>query len=184
MRLAALEVLAAYYSPELAASSEYLTSARVGDPIPGSVHHALSSGAAETLPDQRRREIATLLALLVQSDPDPVVRGAALRLRQGLAYRDPKNIPVQADVVSLAAGCGPRVTLQSRADISLPLRVRVLGTSYDQTFWLKGLVNGQPSKIPLALPRGTVVAGVGDQELTRLSKRDAPCPPGLTKRYP
>lgn len=180
-RLASLELLTAYYDRRLAVTRNYLTSATLGDPIPAQPH-AQGLAGDDALPEGRAREIPELLADLAQNETDAVLRGAALRLRQALAYRDPQNIPVREGVVALRAGCGPRVAVESSADISLPLRVRVLGTPYDETFWLKGLAGSKPSSMLLAPPAGTVVVSIADRELARLTKREAPCPPGLTKR--
>lgn len=174
-RLAALEVLVSYYDPRFAASAQYLNEGKIGDPIPMRAFHPPTAGA-EALPMDRANEIHSLLVNLVQ-DSDGVVRNAALRVRQGLAYVDPEHTPVAQGVITLLAGCGPRVTLRSSADISLPLRVRVLESSYDQVLWLKGLVDGQPSKLLLGLPKGAVVVTVGGNEVARLTRREGPCPP-------
>lgn len=179
-RLAALRVLTSFYNPALNPSVEFLTSSRPGSTIPRVIHENLGRGAVP-LPESRKTEFLSMLAGLSRSEPDDTVRLAALRLRQALAFFDPAHTPVNASTISLLAGCGSRVKLQSSADIALPLRIRVLGASYDQQFVLAAAQDGRSSKLPLGLPKGVVVVSYGGRELARLSDRNAPCPAGMTR---
>jgi hypothetical protein len=178
VRLAALQVLAAYYDPKFHALPEWLRTAHVGDPIPMNVHGGGRKGVTP-LPESRTAELPALLARLARNDADPTVRHAALLLRQGLAFRNPVNTPVQPGTVSLIAGCGDRVTLRSTENILLGLQVSVLGTSSVHTIWLKGSPEAKPMTTLMSLPAGTVVVTYGGRELARLSERHAPCPPGI-----
>jgi hypothetical protein len=174
VRLAAMEVLVGYYNPAYAASPTYLTSGTVGDPIPRRAH-ALAS-VPEVARATRLAEIQDALVNLVR-DPDPVVRTASLKLRQAFANEAPESVPIAGGSVVLRAGCGDRVAIESTADIMLPLRVQVLGSSYDQAFYHRGMVDGRGSRTPLLLPKGTVIVTVGGREVARLEKRDMKCPP-------
>jgi hypothetical protein len=180
-RLGMLQVLIAYYDGGFSPSFEYLTRSHLGDPIPVAMH-AVGFAGSSPLPATRFVEVPRILAQLARQDPDSVVRAAALRLRQALALRDPANTPVAPGAVRLVAGCGPRVTLFSEENVLLTIRVRVLGDPYDQTFGMRGAAGGRASSLSLALPPGTVTASYGTRELARLAKRDAPCPPGVTKK--
>lgn len=179
VRLAALQALASYYDPALYPSFAFLTTANVGDPIGRAEPRAAVIGAT-TLPPSQRREFGDLLARLARSDADPVVRGAALRLRQSIAFRDPANTYIEPGSVRLIAGCGPRVTVRSTADIGLPLRVRVPASGFDRTLDLVAAKNGRPVEHALALPPGEVVLTYGGQQLSTISGRSIPCPPELT----
>lgn len=184
VRLAALQVLTAYYQADLRPSLAYLKSPKAKDYDFASIArttHPVVRSAATPLPKSRIVEIPALLARLAHGDPDPVVKGAALHLRQDLAQFDPKNTPVDANKITLKAGCGPRVSLQSTEDIPLDLRVRVLGTSFDRTYTLNKSWDGTPKRLPLALPPGTVVVTYAGREMARLIERNAPCPPGMTR---
>jgi hypothetical protein len=169
-RLAALRVLTGYYQPGLNPTFEYLTSTNgyVGLSIPFTPH-AYGVAGRSPLPTSVRREVPELFARLAASDADPVIRGAALRLRQGIAFRDPGNTPVGPGAVTLVAGCGPRVTLRSTADVILKLDVRVLGTDFARGFALSAAEGGRPSEMLLALPAGVVTASLGGREVARLS---------------
>jgi hypothetical protein len=178
-RLAALRVLTQYYDARLAPTVGFLTRSAVGDPISRSSHGVGLTGG-RPLPNGVRSEFGELLARLAQADPDPVVRGAAVRLRQGIAYSDPANTPVAAGTVKLVAGCGPRVTVRSTSDIGLSLRVRVLGTDFDRTLHLRAPIDGRPVDHLLALPKGVVTVSHGPRELDRLTQRNLRCPSELT----
>jgi hypothetical protein len=179
-RLAALQVLTAYYDPSFFPTAAYLTSAAEGDPIPVRLHRAGRPGA-EPLPDSRSAEFLHMLARLSAADSDPLVRAAARRLRAALAATDPENTPIPGGAVTLTAGCGTRVTLGSTADIGLPIRVQVLESTFDHTYSLRGATRESPVKVLLSLPPGTVVASYGGREVARLVRREAPCPPGVLK---
>jgi len=180
-RVGALIVLTSYYEPSTALSIEYLSSARVGDPLPASTSGGWKRGASP-VPSSLARDLLALVYRLARHDADSTVRRAALRLRQSFAYGDAEHTPLDADAVQLQPGCGPRVTLQSNADIALALRLRVLGTTFDRPVPIKAASNGKPASMLFALPVGTVVVTYGSRELARLTDRNAPCPPGVTKR--
>lgn len=179
-RVAALRVLISYYDPSSVPSHAYLTGGQVGDPIPLTTH--LSGGTGrEPLADGFRQSFLELLASLASSDGDATVRGAALRLRQSLVWRDPESTPLPANAVTLEAACGSRVNLLSHADVGLPVRVKVLGSGFDHIKYTGPSSGRGPSRQPLGLPAGVVVAYIGTREVARLERRDTPCPPGLTK---
>lgn len=179
-RMAALRVLASYYSPELSPSITYLNSGTLGDPIPRTMDKEFQDGSSP-LQSGSRTKIQQALLRLSKENRDKKVSHAALILRQGLAFFDPSNTPIATNAIALSAGCGPRVTLTSHADIDLNLRVRVLQTNYDQQFVVRGSQHHPGGKLTLALPAGIVVVGFGNKEVARLSDRSAPCPPGLTR---
>lgn len=180
VRLAALRVLISYYSSELWPSTSYLSSGTFGDPIPVTMDKDVQDGSSP-LHAATRREIQRALLKLSSNNRKKEIAHAATLLRQGLAFVDPSNTPIDANAVVLAAGCGPRVILKSEADIDLDLRVRVLETNYDQRFVVRGAQKSRNGKMTLALPAGTVVVNFGNKEVARLSNRSAPCPPGLTR---
>jgi hypothetical protein len=175
VRLGALRVLIEYYNPELSPSETWLRSATLGDPIPVRMHHAEVSGASP-VPPSLVTDIPPLMADLAHSD-DPAVAGAALPFRQSLASDDPEHTPVQPDAVRLIAKCGNSVMLQSTLDVTLRLRVQVLGSSFEKTISPRAWSGGRPMEIPMLLPPGTVVVSYGSgHELARLTRRNAACP--------
>jgi hypothetical protein len=179
VRIAALRVLISYYSSELWPSTSYLNSGTLGDPIPVTTDRDVQDGSSP-LHAASRRETQQALLKLSSNNREKEIAHAATLLRQALAFVDPSNTPVEGNAVVLSAGCGPRVTLKSSADIDLDLRVRVLETNYDQRFVVRGVQKSRNGKLTLALPAGTVVVNFGNKEVARLSNRSAPCPPGLT----
>lgn len=179
-RIAALRVLASFYSRELWPSTDYLRSGSLGDPIPITMDKNAKDGSSP-LPSTFRKEIQQAVLKLTNAGNKQIAHAAAM-LRQGFAFLDPSNTPIVANSIILTAGCGPRVTLESRADIGLDLRVTVLGTNYDQHFMVRGRQNDVDGSLKLALPPGTVVVAFGTTEVARLSIRSAPCAPGLTRK--
>jgi hypothetical protein len=175
VRLAALRVLMAYYSLGLDPNETWLRTSTLGDPIPVAMDQAAVTGA-NPLPPSLVTNMPSLMADLAHSD-DPVVAGAALRLRQSLASDDPEHTPVQPNAVRLIAKCGNSVVLQSTLDVTLPLRVQVLGSSFEKTVSPRAWSGGRPMEIPMLLPPGTVVVSYGSgHELARLTSRNAACP--------
>lgn len=175
LRLAALSVLASYYRPDMTPSVHWLRSARVGDPVP-SASDAYSAAGLVSLPESRTTEFPRLLQELVQSGADSAVSSAALRMRQYIALTYPDDTPIPSGAVRLIAGCRNLLTLQSTLDVTIPLRVEVLGTSAVHTYSLKRWNNRQPVQLTLDLPPGTVVVTYGrGRELARLTNRSGPC---------
>lgn len=175
LRLAALSVLAAYYRPDMAPSLGWLRSAPIGEPVP-SVTDAYAGNGSVALPDSRKTEFPALLARLAQGDPDSDVAKAALRVRQYIALTDPDQTPVPVNAVRLVAACGNLLELQSTIDVTIPLRVSVLGTSTTHTYTLKRWTGGAPIQLTLDLPPGTVVVTYGSgHEVARLTSRNGPC---------
>lgn len=173
VRLGVLGLLARYYDPKWEATPEWLTTARVGDEVPHNMHYRPAPRPDRSIVS----EFPKLVTQLAWNDPDPVVRGAALRLRAWLAVSDPANTPVAPNSIVLVAGCGNDVTVESFADVTTPFTLRVLGTPYRDEIGLAGLKdtrifkappNGQPRKILKSLPAGIVTASVGGFEITRL----------------
>jgi hypothetical protein len=161
-RLAALQALMRYHDPSFVPSLEYLMATspplspiarRIGGPEP-------LDGSAP-LPGTTRRDIGELLAQLAASDDNAMVRRAALRLRQAVAYDDPSATPLRAGSISLAAGCGSRVILGSTADIVVTVRLTIPGTSFDKPFGIGAGSEAKPATRLLSLPAGTVVASYG-----------------------
>ncbi len=178
IRLSALQVLASYYNGELTVSQRWLTGARVGEDIPRTTLH-FDSLTAVPLPASRLSEVAIQLARVALEDPDSTFRQASLRVAQGIAWLHPEQVPVARSAVRLVTGCGRQFTLETSLAIVVPLRIRVLGTSYDYTFTPKRWVAGAPDRILMSPPNGTVVVSYGsDHELARLSERNGPCKPG------
>lgn len=180
-RLVALQVLASYFDSTLAPSSEYLRGAALGSPIPRTTGAPHGPGATPLLAG-RAAEIVTTVAALAAGDPDPVVRSAALRLRQGFALVAPGTTPLAPGAIQLVAGCGRRVLLRSTADVDLPVEVIVgSGAVYRQTLPLRGAASGRPVERLLGLPPGPVTALVGGHVVAKLSLRNAPCRPDQTR---
>ncbi len=175
LRLASLSVLSAYYRADLAPSLGWLQSARIGDPIPVSTDAYDGTGVVP-LPANRLVEFPRLLYRLAQGDRDSSIAQAALRLRQYLALSDPEHTPVSPNAVRLVAGCRNLLSLESTLDVTIPIRVRVLGTTTEHTYTLNRWVGGPPIKLTLDLPPGAVIASVGDgHELARLADRKGSC---------
>ena len=174
LRLAALRVLVTGIRPEVSLSSQWLATARLGDPLPRSMH----GGGVPTLAatSAQREAVQSTLAQLALSDADAEVRRASLVLRQALVYADPTLAAVEPNSVRLVAGCADRVRLETMSDISVPYVVRVEGTAFDRTIWMKPPRNGEPSRIELALPAGIVTVTVADRAVARLDARPGPCP--------
>jgi len=176
LRLASLSVLSTYYRPDLAPSMGWLRSAHVGDPVPA-IADGYSTPGAVPLPETRSVDFPALLARLARSDPDSNVAKAALRLRQYMALSDPDHTPIAANAVRLAAGCRNILTLQSTLDVTIPLRVQIVGTKTEHTYTLKRWVSGPPVQLTLDLPPGPVLVTYGNgHELARLTDRKGPCP--------
>jgi hypothetical protein len=126
---------------------------------------------AQQLKPGRRGEYPALLWRLSTDNGDPTVSLVAAKLRQSLAQVDPDNTPIAPGVVRAQAGCGDRVDLWAAADVTLPLRVRVLGTASDATYYLIGNWYKQEIPFTLRLPPGTVVVTYGNREVARLADR-------------
>lgn len=169
-RLQALRVLYYYHVPPWMPLTEDLT--RTTRPYyvsEGSSPHDTRYAVTRPFPPGRTAEYPGLLYRLSTDDPDPLIRLASARLRQTLVYRDPINTPIPPGAIRLVApGCGGVVQIQSTADISLEVRLRVLGTTYDRVV---------PASGGYRLPPGVVVADLGGRELARLVDRGPPCPP-------
>lgn len=172
-RLAALEVLVSHYKPGLWASRDYLTTSAIGDPIPHVMHQVTRTGSTP-LPQSRAADLPTLFAKLSKGDPDPTIRGAAQRLRAAFAHREPSHTPLEPGSVRLE-GCGAIVVLKWTTDITISLRVRVLGTDVDNTYTPNATSRQNPKQVSLSLPDGIVVAYFGNREVARLEDRTSGC---------
>jgi len=180
-RLAALQVLAAYFHPQWSPPRSYLTGAQVGDPVPRMVDDADLPTVAEPLPANHRAAIARTFTTLAASDHDPIVRGAALRLRQAVAFSAPADLPLADGVVRLEARCGPRVLLIVSSDVDLPVVLAVEGSAFRHEYAVRRSAPGHTASLLLALPSGPVVATIGGREVARLTARHAPCGPHDTR---
>jgi hypothetical protein len=127
-------------------------------------------------------EIAGLLLRLSASEPDLVVRGAARRLRQSMAFSNPAQTPVAPGSFALVAGCGSRVALRSTADIDLVVQLRVEGKEPFSHDYVISAGTPKPTDRLLSLPPGVVIASFGGREVARLSERNTPCPNGVTRQ--
>jgi hypothetical protein len=175
-RVRALQVLARYYDERLAPSLDFLTKTELGSPVPRRFD-TFSVAGATPLRASARSEIGQVLARLSTSDPDPVVLGAARRLRQSMANSDPANMPLAPGAIALIADCDSRVTLQSKADIGVQVQLRVEGASpFAHSYWIAGGDAGRPTKRRLRLPPGIVTASYGGIEVARLVDRKGTCP--------
>lgn len=174
LRLAALRVVILGIRPEASISSRWLSTARLGDPFPSRGHRDGAPALAAT--SAHREAVQLTLAEIARSDADAEVRRASLVLRQALVYADPTLAAVEPNSVRLVAGCADRVRLETMSDISVPYVVRVEGTAFDRTIWMKPPRNGEPSRIELALPAGIVTVTVADRAAARLDARPGPCP--------
>jgi hypothetical protein len=138
--------------------------------------HAPASAPADRT---QKARLAMLVAQLATGHPDATVRVSALAVRQQLALLEPGLTPLAPDAVQLVAKCGRQTELVSTADISLPVRLTVLGTTYDQLVGIGAAMNGTAARALLLVPHGVVVAKLGDREVARLTNRKVPCPPGV-----
>ena len=68
------------------------------------------------------------------------------------------------------------VHLESSSDVSIPYVVRVEGTAFNRTIWMKPRRNGAPTRIELALPAGVATVTVADRALARLDGSSGRCP--------
>jgi len=175
LRLASLSVLSGYYRPDYGPSTTWLSSARIGDPIP-SVQDPYKGSGAVPLPDSRLVDFPAMLFKLSHADADSTVAQAALRLRQDIALSDPEHTPLTANAVRLVASCRNLLVLQSTLDVTIPVRVRVNGTTTEHVYTLKRWSKGPPVQLTLDLPPGEVVASYGNgHELARLADRRGTC---------
>lgn len=171
-RLAALRVLVTGVQPDLSLSSQWLATARPGDMLPRSAHHA----PARAVDAADRDAVRSALDDLSHSEGDTEVRRASLVLRQGLILADPSFATVEPSSVRLIARCGDLVRLETTSEISVPYVVRVEGTTFDRTIWMKPAKSDAPSRIDLALPPGIVTLTVAGRTVTRLEGRPGACP--------
>lgn len=171
-RLGALRILVAGILPEAWMSSQWLATARLGDMPPRQMHapSAIPATAAQ------REEVRSALEVLARSDADAEMRRASLVLLQALIRTFPALATIEPNTVRLFAKCGDIVRFETTADISLPYVVRVEGTAYERTVWMKPVLNGEPSWTQWALPPGIVTISVADVEAARLETRPGPCP--------
>ncbi|HJU75617.1 MAG TPA: hypothetical protein VJ717_17870 [Gemmatimonadaceae bacterium] len=72
-------------------------------------------------------------------------------------------------------GCGAIVVLKWTTDITISLRVRVLGTDVDNTYTPNATSRQNPKQVSLSLPDGIVVAYFGNREVARLEDRTSGC---------
>lgn len=129
------------------------------------------------LDEARVAQLPSLLYQLATSDGDPLVRGAAARLRQAIARTDPDNTPLPPGVIHIAAECRGVVALWSTADIFLPVRIQVPGTGFERAQGLPGEWADPHARARFRAPDGVVVVTFGSRELVRLTDRTvAGCP--------
>jgi hypothetical protein len=121
--------------------------------------------------------LAQLLYDLRYSDGDPIVRGAAERLRQTLAGARITDTPIPPGAVHLVGGCGGRVTVWSTADIGIRVRFHVLGHANTYTQSLRGEWGEGDGRLTFVLPPGTVVITFEGREVARLTDRTSGCNP-------
>lgn len=181
-RLGALRLLFSYHSPDLLPSRAELVKPR----IVGLASESMMTTAPRTRRNDSapvatsvRGEVQDIIARIARAETDPVVKEAALRLRQDLAHRDPARTPVAQGAISIKAGCGSSVDVESNENILLRLRIEVLETVFDKTLAIAPASGNAPGRLPLSLPEGVVVVSFGGRELARLTDRKAPCPPGV-----
>lgn len=171
-RLAALRALVVGFRPDLSLSSQWLAEARPGDPLPRSAHGARTLAVEAGVRDAVRSALADLL----NTEGDSVVRRASLVLLQGLIRADDSFASVEPGSVRLIAQCSDRVRLETTSEISVPYVVRVEGTTFDRTIWMKPAKASAPSQIELALPLGIVTVTVAGRAVARLEGRPGACP--------
>lgn len=171
-RLAALRVLATGIRSELSVSREWLAGAAVGDMMPRSAHRRPLATADAT----DRDVVWGTLSDLSHTADDSDVRKASLVLLQGLVIADPDFARVAPGAATLTARCGDRVRFETTSEISVPYVVRVEGTTFERTIWMKAATAGSPKRIDLALPAGAVNVTVAGRHVARLEARRGDCP--------
>ncbi len=172
---AAVSAFDVAFDVAFAPRADEIAALQLGAGLPKQMHAPASTPADRT----QKARLAMLVAQLATGHPDATVRVSALAVRQQLALLEPGLTPLAPDAVQLVAKCGRQTELVSTADISLPVRLTVLGTTYDQLVGIGAAMNGTASRALLLVPHGVVVAKLGDREVARLTNRKVPCPPGV-----
>lgn len=172
---AALAAAVSAFDVAFAPRADQMAALQLGAGLPKQMHAPASTPADRT----QKARLAMLVAQLATGHPDATVRVSALAVRQQLALLEPGLTPLAPDAVQLVAKCGRQTELVSTADISLPVRLTVLGTTYDQLVGIGAAMNGTAARALLLVPHGVVVAKLGDREVARLTNRKVPCPPGV-----
>jgi len=179
-RISALQVLMRYYDTRYAPSFEALTSPHAERNVSLRIGGPRTVDGSVPVPATANRQIGELFAQLASSaEGNATVREAARVLRERLAHDDPENTPLADGAITLVAGCGERVTLQSTADVALSIKLEVLGTAFSRRYGIRAGTKEKPAALLLSLPKGTIVASYGGRELARLTERNASCPPGI-----
>lgn len=172
---AAVSAFDVAFDVAFAPRADEIAALQLGAGLPKQMHAPASTPADRT----QKARLAMLVAQLATGHPDATVRVSALAVRQQLALLEPGLTPLAPDAVQLVAKCGQQTELVSTADISLPVRLTVLGTTYDQLVGIGAAMNGTAARALLLVPHGVVVAKLGDREVARLTNRKVPCPPGV-----
>jgi len=172
---AALAAAVSAFDVAFAPRADQMATLQLGAGLPKKMHAPASAPADRT----QKARLAMLVAQLATGHPDATVRVSALAVRQQLALLEPGLTPLAPDAVQLVAKCGRQTELVSAADISLPVRLTVLGTTYDQLVGIGAAMNGTAARALLLVPQGVVVAKLGDRDVARLTNRNVPCPPGV-----
>ncbi len=175
-RLGALQVLTSYFDATRKVSMRALANP-VGEAVAIVADYNPQVGTA-VLPVTLPREYLAQLADLAWEDPDPQVRRGALFLRQQFSFRHPADTPLPAGAISLIAGCGSRVTIQSTADVTVPIDLHIGNAAEMRSYALAPASAASPARVMLSLPPGPIVATVGSRTVATLPIRNAPCHPG------
>ena len=180
-RLLALRVLMQYINSHYDVPAEFLSGNFADNSVGRRVDGPVPVDGATPLPTGYRAQIGSVFARLAVSDLDVSVRHGSLMLRQVLARDDPADTPLQANAITLVAGCGSEITLRSVADVDIELELRVLGSTFAKTYGIRAGTTSKPMARTLVVPKGTVVAQFGGREVARLSQRNGKCAPGQVR---
>lgn len=175
-RLGALQVLTSYFDETRMVSMRALANP-VGADVAIVFDFTPHRGSAP-LPAMLPRAYLTQLAHLAWEDPDSQVKRAALFLRQTFSFRHAADTPLAPGAISLVAGCGSRVTVQSTADVTVPIDLHVGNAATIHSYALAPASTAQPVRVMVSLPPGPIVASVTGRTVATLPVRNAPCHPG------
>jgi hypothetical protein len=180
-RLDALIVLLSHFDSSTAIDSAWLATTGDFAMLPRIIHPKTTAPWLQPLPEARLAEIPALLRQLAVHEQDPGVRDAARRLRKAMALSYAQHTPIDADAVTLSAGCASRVVLSSTADVFVGVELAVEGTEFRRKYALGAAAPGRPTTRLLSFPPGIVVATRNGEIVARLTERQAPCAESQTR---
>lgn len=142
IRLSALQVLTSYADTFTVPSMGELNAPHIGNILPSNDHVGLEEPSSP-LTLSAGASIGALFRDLALQDPDPLVKSAALYLRQGMSYRKPQITPIAASALDLAFLCNKRFRLRNGENIGFRITYAVQNTTESRFIDLRAPASGQ-----------------------------------------